>query len=306
MNHYIQVIDRSPTGVNDVFWREQDGKAWRIDVQSDEPLPIPLGLDPGTFLTQRHPGSIFYKLDLAPGQYHSRMARPSTTDPRDSPGSNPATDTKLLHSLTESSGQLVALIERLQNICTVVQPVAENYNVFGHEIRNLLILACTECEAFWKAILDANGKKGSNTRDYAHLAEPMKLAEYEVVLTYYPWIEGRNPFQKWLPWQSNAIGLPWYHAYNKVKHDRERDFKRATLIHAIDAVTACFVMICAQRGWDFAYRGEMADRAFFKLTEAPKWKPFEIYVPAFNGDFKHKDCYFPSWGTDFRQCFADG
>ena len=110
MNHYIQVIDRSPTGVNDVFWREQDGKAWRIDVQSDEPLPIPLGLDPGTFLTQRHPGSIFYKLDLAPGQYHSRMARPSTTDPRDSPGSNPATDTKLLHSLTESSWRRLLLL----------------------------------------------------------------------------------------------------------------------------------------------------------------------------------------------------
>ncbi len=108
---------------------------------------------------------------------------------------------------------------------------------------------------------------------------PMKLDEYEVELTYYPWLDPIKPFEKWKPHERSSQPLEWYGAYNSVKHDRESKFSEAKLLHAIQAVTGCFVMLSGQYGWDFALRGDSALSAFFRLTGAPKWAPSEIYPP---------------------------
>jgi hypothetical protein len=66
---------------------------------------------------------------------------------------------------------------------------------FGHATRNILILACTEVEAHWKKILEANGYENKergdrrlNTKDYVHLLDAMRLDQYVVNLNYYPWL----------------------------------------------------------------------------------------------------------------------
>jgi hypothetical protein len=71
----------------------------------------------------------------------------------------------------------------------------------------------------------------------------------------------------------------------EAQHDRENNFHEATLIRSIYAIAGCFVMLCAQYGWDFALRGENAHSAFFRLTDAPAWPEKEIYIPPFGSGF---------------------
>ena len=65
-------------------------------------------------------------------------------------------------------------------------------------------------------------------------------------------------------------------AYQAVKHDRENQFQRATLLNAIQAVCGCAVMLFAQFGQSgFHYRAEI--NSFFEVKEAPVWHPSETY-----------------------------
>jgi hypothetical protein len=206
------------------------------------------------------------------------MARPGSTRRECSPGHNPDQSDAAHYVRTTSTGQLHALNQELQRICRVVHPIEANFAAYGHEIRNIIIIACTEVEADWKNILEANGQKARNRGDYVKLAPAMKLAEYRIALPWYPWLDPIAPFEHWMPPEKL---LPWYDAYNNIKHDREKNFSQAELIHALTSVTGCFVMLCAQYGWDFAKRGEAAEDAFFRLIDAPTWEPSEIYTPPY-------------------------
>jgi len=217
---------------------------------------------------------------LKPGTYYRRIARPMWGMKVVSPGICPGSKS-YEYEMAISKGQLVTLMSRLQQICQTVHPVVDNYNAYGHEIRNLLILACTEVEAQWKNVLKANGvvkqDREYNTNDYVKLNNAMRLNEYDVSLTHYPWLKGFQPFKDWA--ESNPTqSLGWYGAYNRVKHDRENNFHDATLVHAINAVTACMIMLYAQVGKEDAttWRHEIA--YFFELMQVPKWCPSEMYV----------------------------
>lgn len=126
--------------------------------------------------------------------------------------------------------------------------------------------------------------EGKNTKDYVKLAAPMKLPEFAVDFPYYPWLSAIKPFERWVHTDSPSQGLGWYAAYNNVKHDRESKFAEATLHCAFQAISGCFVMLCAQYGWDFALRGGGASRAFLRLVTAPQWEPAEVYVPPHHGE----------------------
>jgi hypothetical protein len=227
---------------------------WRVETTIAECVSHPSQIhvhrpEPGKGMIEtlrtRYPNGRFYELSLAPGEYYPRMARPSSTSEW-SLGRNPDTSSAALNTRTTNTGQLHALIGELEQICRVVHPARENFNTFGHDIRNMLILACTDVEAYWQNIMKENGRKASSTKQYVQLALPMKLGEYGVTLPYYPWLDEVFPFRGWVPSERTTQTLKWYSAYNSVKHDRERNFPQATLYNAITAVTGCFVMLCAQ------------------------------------------------------------
>lgn len=265
------------------FWAVDEGIAHQGFIPSEiGTIRAASGKDILTTLQDNFGGAEFHLLQLGPGEYYPRMARPESTSPDRRLGKNPDQNRSALNARTTSTGQLHALIQQLQEICRVVHPIDQNLDAFGHEIRNLLIIACTEVEAQWKSILVANGQKPQNRRDYVKLAPVMKLNKYRVALPWYPWIEPIAPFERWVPTLRNKKqDLPWYDAYNNVKHDREENFSKSKLRHAIESLTACFVMLCAQYGLDFVRSGEEARDVFFRLIEWPTWEPSEIYVPSF-------------------------
>lgn len=227
------------------------------------------------------------EMKLKPGQYYWRMARPTETKPSESPGNCP--EPKLFeYEIARSKGQLVSLIDMLQQICQTIHPTTETYNSYGHEIRNLLILACTEVEAQWKGILEAHNVKPLNgkfytTKDYVKLNKAMRLKDYAISLPHYPWLSEFRPFQSWNGSKATK-SLDWYDAYNEVKHDREKNFSKAKLIYAINAVCACMIMLLAQFGRQQVtrYRQEIAH--FFEIVQAPTWEAWELYTYPYTYD----------------------
>lgn len=226
-------------------------------------LEIPAGADPVA-----HIESLGYtKVQSKPWGYYPRMARPlDFMYPLYYPGLEADASPMAL-----MKGQLLVLLDLLQSICRVIHPEPPNMHAYGHELRNLLILAATEIEASWKGVLAANGKAGKNTGTYISLLKPMRLDEFGVSFPLFPWLPERFPFRGWSHVDTTK-SLPWYNAYNGVKHNREMEFNRATLQHAMDAVCANLVMLVAQYGVTAAQ-----DITMMMVTTLPGFENSECY-----------------------------
>lgn len=184
----------------------------------------------------------FTRLELDPNRFFPRMSRrprhlgafghyPGYENDRD--------------LIAASRSQLSVLTGMLESICQTIHPVEQNLGVFGHNIRNLLILAATEFEAQCRGILTANGAPARNTADYVKLLGPMRLKDYKIGFARFAWLDPIAPFDTWetsAPTQS----LGWYDAYNAAKHDRETNFSAATLGHCLSAMAAIVALIIAQ------------------------------------------------------------
>ncbi|QHC34603.1 hypothetical protein [Komagataeibacter xylinus] len=227
-------------GPGNCFHAKSGGTVW--DAIREE-TPWLDGLEaPGPFVPLRH----------SPGQFFPRMACPIIGGLLDKfctvqarlPDCN--NEQRYFRS---AQTQLEALVSDLAAICRVVEPSKATLEVYGHEIRNLLILAATEVEMHMAGIMVSNGNKDErkNTLSYIKLAEPLRLRSYSVRFKRYPEVDEIKPFAEWLR-DKPTVSLKWYDAYNAVKHDREGQFKRASLCNAIEAVAACAILLVAQCG----------------------------------------------------------
>jgi hypothetical protein len=187
---------------------------------------------------------------LGPGEYYARVWRPQCHIFHD------LDDLPHLRSDAKVAGhRLEALLAEVFTALHVGD--RRNHSAFGHRTRELLLLACTEVENAWRAILKANNydnRQHNNdrmtTRDYVKLKGPMRLGKWTLRLPDYPDTPDLQPFD---PWAETAASqsLPWYEAYNATKHNRAQDFHKATLWSAVEAVAASWVMYGAQFGPDF-------------------------------------------------------
>jgi hypothetical protein len=122
------------------------------------------------------------------------MARPSDQYPLESPGYYPGLDSPrpsphdpdARNETAIAHDQIAVLTDQLKGICQTIHPVSQNLTVYGHEIRNLLILASTEVEALWRGILTVNHASPSGrdftTRDYVKLVPALKAARIRCTL----------------------------------------------------------------------------------------------------------------------------
>lgn len=206
------------------YWKEDFAKDQLDKNSSDYQIVLPIP-------SRRTPGEYFPRIWLGTETPHPR-------------------DVGLLESWISTVRSSRMLFAHLRDVFRVVEPTRSHSSVYSLELRQLLILACTEVESGWKAILQANGYKGSNRtsdrwtrKDYRRLLDPLGLDLYAVGLSTHPGYGDIQPFQSW---RENS--LPWYDAYNTVKHDREGSLHEATLEHVIQAMAAVFIMTMAQFG----------------------------------------------------------
>lgn len=222
--------------------------------------------------------------ELNAGEHYPRMWRTGRDVERYGDPILRVEETRFLGSFVNSVEQIERLFESLTAIFRTVHPATDNLDAYGAAIRDLIILACTEVEAQWKGVLEANKCKPSGTfyktTDYVKLASAMKLKEYQVALIRYPQISAITPFSTWKG-NSPTKSLPWYDAYNEVKHDREANFTKASLRHAIESVAACVVMLAAQFGMEALRRHQL--RNVFEFRSRPMWPPKEWYYQPIPG-----------------------
>ena len=141
--------------------------------------------------------------------------------------------------LLEIWNYYLSLEDDLKNTSRYVEPSGQE-NVYSFEFAKLLILACTEIESVFKII--CNIIKG----------EPVKgdISTYkEVILGKYPKIVETvilptrlgykiRPFSHWKDGK-----LPWWSAYQAVKHNRGDCFNEATYINATTAIGALYILM---------------------------------------------------------------
>lgn len=152
------------------------------------------------------------------------------------------------------------LIDDFKKICEYVDPSEENSAVYSHRIYEVFIRACMEFESNAKGILKANGyvkidknkkiidENYWNIDDYKKLSPVLKLSEYEVLINF--WDNGRggeiSPFNNLADGESGV--LVWYQDYNKVKHNREKDFNLASFSNLLNALCGVFIILFSQYG----------------------------------------------------------
>lgn len=181
-----------------------------------------------------------------------------------------------------------SLFSYLLEIFKHVEPATDNLNVFGHKIRELLILACTEVESAWRSVLEANSaskKRSYNTADYYRTKAPLRLDQWAVALKDYPNIGEFSPFLEWNK-ENSTKSLPWYDSYNATKHNRETNFSRANLKDLIYAIAALHIMQAAQWGPELfdPFHGNVVSPFF--LTKWPDYDAAHQYIP--NADMNEK------------------
>ncbi len=223
-------------------------------------------------------------MNIPPGRYFARMARPNHQHPGDFP--TPFyRGLDFAHEQASASIQIAMLADRLRTCFQVVGPSEPNFGVFGGEFRNILLLAATEVEAQWKGILRANHYQAHlpnprwSTNDYFKLEAALRLADYAIEFPEYPWIKAIAPFNGWLG-ANPTESIEWYAAYNAVKHDREQHGNRATLIRALEAVAAVVVVGVAQFGIEFVRRAARW-RDLFQINQYPRWSIGDTHGPIF-------------------------
>ncbi|WP_186124676.1 hypothetical protein [Burkholderia gladioli] len=181
-----------------------------------------------------------------------------------------------------------SLFSQFTDVFRFIEPAPSNLIAFGHKLRELLILACTEIEACWRAVLFENGIERTiySTKDFIKLSEPLRLNTWSIRLKDYPELGDRKPFESWHEKQPTK-SLAWYDAYNAVKHNREKEFQRATFDNVLNAMGALHIMQAAQ--WGPQVFDRMHDNRFtpfFTLT-LPKFETSDVYIPCLDGIEKY-------------------
>lgn len=144
------------------------------------------------------------------------------------------------------------LCESMESIFQVIEPHHANNKCYGHKIREILTIACTEVEHHFVQILKENQysndqEKRYNTKDFVTLLPILKLDQYAVFFQLSNGLGSITPFSQWNDTKPTE-SLAWYHAYNKAKHDRKDCFSEANLENMVNAICAIHVLLVAQYG----------------------------------------------------------
>jgi len=140
----------------------------------------------------------------------------------------------------------LVLQKDLINLFDYVEPCDQNLVTISFRIHELLIRACIEIEANFTAILRENiysKKDNYKMEDYKLLNHTHRLSSYKASLPIWKGLSNiRCPFKAW----ENNEPLLWYQAYNKSKHDRHKNFDKATFEKLLDAMCGLSILLSSQ------------------------------------------------------------
>jgi hypothetical protein len=139
------------------------------------------------------------------------------------------------------------LQKEMEELFLYVAPADKNLKTYSYHIHELLIRICIEIEANFKAIFAENQyskqEKDLTIKDFWKIDVSHRLSDYKVKM---PIWEGRNNvFEPFAGWKTTT-NLPWYRAYNRTKHNRDKYFTEANFKNLMEAFCGLFVVLTAQ------------------------------------------------------------
>ncbi|EJQ7926517.1 hypothetical protein ACQW7T_004331 [Pseudomonas aeruginosa] len=217
------------------------------------------------------------------GHYNPRVWRGiPPKSPLDTGYNGLVRDQSEYHLYMEGIHSAESLLEELTRLFRTIAPAPANDATYGHRVRELLILACTEVEASWRGIYTANcstTKNSYSTKHYVKLKPLLRLDEWVVRLKNYPGYPELNPFKGWESVEGMTTkSLHWYDDYNAVKHNRENEFHRASFGSLIKAMAAIHVLQVAQWGPELYHRFHGNRYSAFETVSFPEYGPEEQYI----------------------------
>jgi len=160
----------------------------------------------------------------------------------------------------------LALESDLERLSRYVEFTKDNYTTYSLEMAHLLLAASSEVDVVLKGLCKkVNSKK-----------KPRNIAQYREILTSkFPKLCDMNmripryglDIPPWDNWKRDE-NPNWWKAYNKVKHQRDEYFSKATLKNTIAAVAGLFAILL------FFYKEEAANGLLVpppKLLSPPEW-----------------------------------
>lgn len=182
--------------------------------------------------------------------------------------------------LCRSKRDLGILIQKLQEILLFVEPSPEGLKTYSHKIRELLILSCTELESSFKFYNLGNNEK---TSDYVKILAMVDLGKHNLSLVGYANPYKCSPFKNWND-QNPTKSLPWYDAYNQVKHHKDSSFHLATLENCINAIAANIIMFAIRYSPTMLYsENDVCSNLVRNSLDFRVEDSQDFYIPVFEG-----------------------
>lgn len=153
---------------------------------------------------------------------------------------------------------LLALDADLVALSRYVELHPKNFDCFSIEIARILLASAAEVDVVGKQLCKVVNHASSADNIHAYRDEirpafPI-IQRFEVLLPRFG-----LELRPWDEWRKKR-GVPlWWTAYNKVKHERDAHYERASLKNALNAVAGLFVIVLYLYK-DRARLGELAPR----------------------------------------------
>ena len=146
------------------------------------------------------------------------------------------------HKVEPHWNYLLAIERDLDELSRYVEFDEKNFDCFSIEIARILLAASAECDVVCKQIckaIDPQSAADSVNKYRSELRRAFPgIPQFEVLLPRFGLT--LKPWDEW----NKRNGVPfWWTAYNKIKHNRDSEYKRANLKNALNAVAGLFVMV---------------------------------------------------------------
>jgi hypothetical protein len=137
---------------------------------------------------------------------------------------------------------LLAIERELNEISRFVEFDERNFDCFSIEIARLLLTSAAEVDVVCKQICKSINHKSKADKIHKYKTEILStfpgMPQFQVImprfgLTLTPWDEWSKPHS--VPF--------WWTAYNKIKHQRNSEYHRASLKNVLNAVAGLYVMV---------------------------------------------------------------
>lgn len=127
-----------------------------------------------------------------------------------------------------------------------------NGSVFSNEFAKLLMLSASEFEVIGKSLCTESGRTIRSNANiisitkeilsiFPHIGETSITTPYQTIQPLKNWRIGKV-LNKNGSYNDTVEGIPWWKAYDKIKHNRRESFENANLQNSVDAIASLMVL----------------------------------------------------------------